>query len=1095
MLAIIGLLCTQKAISQDGLQRTFTLSAKKTPLSQVMREIEKQTGVNFSYSNNTINVEQPLSFVANAKKISAFLEEELKPLHIGYEFVDQKIVLYSLKPGQPSKTVKARVINEKGDPVQGVTVTEKDKSNIVMADNNGYFNITVSGSDDAALLFSSVGYESVTMPVSQIDATTIVILKEKPSALQEVVVTALGIKREEKSLGYAVQKLNGDDISRVKPLDIGTALTGKISGMTVLNSTEFNTAPTIYLRGETPLLVVDGVPYGNMSLRDIAPDDIESMSVLKGPTASALYGSRGGNGAIMVTLKNKQKEGGLNVSFNSSTMFEAGFLAMPKVQTSYSSGSGGKYAAGDYVWGDKMDIGRNALQYNPKTYQWETMPLVSKGVNNLDNFLQQGFITTNNISVSQQGKNGSFRTSLTSVYNKGQYPNTKLNKITATMAGEMRAGNFSLEGGLSYNKRFYPNNIGTGYGGGGYMYNLVIWSGVDYDIRDFKNYWLPGKENVQQSWSDNTWYDNPYFIANEILHANDYSLTNGYINASYSIKPWLKATLRTGMDAYASTDTWRNAMSAVGGWNKKGYYGNQTATGFSTNNDLILSANTRINKWRVDGLIGGSIYYYQDNSMMVETQNGISVPGYYSIAASVDPAKVTPSTGKKQVNSAYAKASVSWNNLWFLDVTGRNDWSSTLSARNRSYFYPSAASSFVFSELVKMPDWVSSGKVRGSWTQTKSDPAVYAIQNAYTATSNVWNGLNSAAYPTALKNSALEPQTSRTYEMGAAFAFLKNKLNFDIAYFNKLYYNQIANTTISNASGFATSQVNTQQQIVRRGVEVTISGTPINKKNFRWDATFNWSFNHQYYQQLDAVYSSKYQWVQQGARYDWISVYNWDRSPDGQMINQGGYPVKATYLSVMGNSDPNWIWGLNNNIHYKQFNLSFSLDGRVGGLAYSNTNQAMWNSGVHPESDNKFRYEEVVNGNRTFVAPGVIVTSGTVDRDVNGNITKDTRVFAPNTQVVSYEAYIKRYQSNAYTAQPQNYFQQTFFKLREVSLTYDLPSAVCKRLSMKNASLGLVGQNVLLWTKEFKYADPDRGADNLNSPSIRYIGFTLKANF
>lgn len=374
-------------------------------------------------------------------------------------------------------------------------------------------------------------------------------MAEDAEMIDEVVVTALGIKREEKALGYAVQKVGGSKLSTVKPVNIATSLTGKVAGLNVTNSTEFNTAPTLKLRGETPLLVVDGVPYSNISLNDIAADDIESVDVLKGATASALYGARGGSGAIMVTTKKGSQEG-LNISVNSSTMFNAGYLVLPEVQHGYSTGQGGKYTAADFVWGDKLDIGRTAVQYDPYTYEWKEMPLVSKGKDNFKNFLETGFITNNNISISQTGKYGSFRSSLSHVYNKGQYPNQRLNKITYSVGGDMKFGKLSFEGGAIYNKRFYPNGEGAGYGGGGYIYNLLVWTGTDYDVRDYKNYWR--KKDEEQNWMNDVWYDNPYYLAHEMTSSNDYDKVNTYLSGKYDIMPWLNFSMRAGADAYAS---------------------------------------------------------------------------------------------------------------------------------------------------------------------------------------------------------------------------------------------------------------------------------------------------------------------------------------------------------------------------------------------------------------------------------------------------------------------------------------------------------------------------------------------------------------
>ncbi|WP_316842922.1 SusC/RagA family TonB-linked outer membrane protein [Pedobacter gandavensis] len=1087
-------------VSATSYAQRISLSEKNTPLRKVFDKIRSQSGYDFLFTTSILETAKPV----NIKVSNMPLDEVLNAIFIGqplkYAIEDKSVIVKIKEPVFFEKTANAmvflnlvgKVVDDKGAPLPGATVAIKGTQKKALSDGLGSFKIVAVEND--LLVISMMGYETREFRVGTETSVTIT-LKESSMALEGVIVTALGLKREEKSLGYAVQKVQGGTLNSVKGVDVATSLTGKVAGLNIKNSTEFNEAPSIKLRGADALLVVDGVPYYNVSLRDIPADDIESIDVLKGATASALYGNRGGNGAIMVTTKRGNKEGGLDVSFNSSSMFSSGFLAFPEVQTAYSSGGGGKYGVGDYVWGDKLDIGRTAKQYNPNTYQFEVMPLVSKGKNNLENFLQPGYIFNNNVSISQRGENGSFRASFTHVYDKGQYPNTKLNKITASMAGEMKAGKFSLDGGFNFNKRYYPNNVGSKYGGGGYMYNLVVWSGSEYDVREFKNYWVDGKENVMQNWMENSWYDNPYFIANEILHGNDYNIINGYVNASYELKPWMKVILRSGMDNYSSMDEYRNAISAVGGWNKKGYYSVGQNNGFSTNNDLIVTAKGKFGDFQVDGLVGGSLFYSQSNGLSSTTANGISIPGFYSLAASVDPATTTPSIWKKQVNSLYSKLTLSYKNFAFLDVTGRNDWSSSLSQKQRSYFYPSVAGSFVFSELINLPEWIDMAKVRGAWTQTKKDPNVYEINNVYTINPNVWNGASSSNYPNKIRGADILPQTNRTYEIGGAFAFLKNTLRFDATYFNNLYYNRIDWARVSSGSGFNEVLVNTQEELVRKGMELTLDANIIRNKDFSWSAGVNWSTNRIYYAKLDPVYSSQKQWVKEGSRYDWTSNNKWDTSPDGQPILQNGLPVRSPQESVLGYTDPDWIWGINNTFNYKNFTLAFSFDGRVGGTSYSNTVQALWNSGAHIDSDNSYRYDEVVNGKKSYVAPGVTLVSGTALRDVYGNITSDTRVFAPNTTAASYEAYIKKYHSNAYTGAPQNYFLQTFFKLRELSLTYALPRNLVKSIGMRNASVGFVGQNMLLWTKEWKYADPDKGEDNLNSPSVRYMGFNVKVNF
>jgi TonB-linked SusC/RagA family outer membrane protein len=1099
-LTTIFLLASLCQVSASVYSQNITLKQKNVSMNVIFKSIEKQSEYVFLYDDLELSKAQKISVDISNAPIEQVLDLCLKNQPLSYKIFDKTVVLKKkdndiIYKSVFFETISGKVTDESGQPIVGASILVKETKIGATTDSNGLFSLNASVG--ATLVVSFIGYTSKEVVIGE-SKNYAISLVPAISNLTDVVVTALGIKRSEKSLGYAVQKVDGNTLTSAKGVNVATSLTGKVAGLNIKNSTEFAANPTIELRGANALLVVDGVPYTSLSIDNISPDDILDISVLKGATASALYGSRGGNGAIMVTTKRGTKEGGLVVGFNSSNMFSSGFLAFPEVQSSYSSGSGGKYGVGDYVWGDKLDIGRTASQYNPSTYKFETMPLVSKGKDNLANFLQQGFILNNNINISQTGKNGGMRASFSHVYNQGQYPNTRLNKMIASISGDIKAGNFSLDGGFTFNKRYFPNNIGTGYGGGGYLYNLVVWSGSEYDVRDYKNYWVAGKENVLQNWMENTWYDNPYFIANEILRSDDYNLTNGYVNASYDIKPWLKAVLRSGMDTYSQTNKYRNAISAVGGWNKKGYYSITKTDAFNLNNDLMLTANGKVGDFRVDGLIGGSIYYREKNYLNVETQNGISVPGFYALAASVDPVKSTSyygiidrdsQIGKKQVNSLYGKASFSYKNIAFVDVTGRNDWSSTLSPQQRSFFYPSVSGSLIVSELIKFPKWVDMAKVRGSWTKTKFDLGIYDLNNSYNINTNVWNGLSTSSYPTSIRGADILPQTNKSYEYGAAFAFLKNKIHFDAAYFNTLYYNRTISSTVSSSSGFNSVLINTKEELKRKGVELSADGTIINTGNFSWNTGINWSTNRRYYAKLDPVYSSKQQWVTEGSRYDWVSGNEYDRAPDGQLILQNGYPTDSPRATVLGYSDPDWIWGFNNTFKYKNISFSFSFDGRVGGKAYNNMVGYMWSSGTHIDSDNSWRYDEVVNGKETFKLDGVKVVSGTTTRDTYGNILTDTRVFAPSTDVISYEDYSRNYRG------VQDYFAQTFFKLRELSLTYNISTKFIKHIGMKNASIGFVGQNMLLWTKEWKFSDPDVGGDNLNSPSVRYMGFNVKANF
>ena len=870
----------------------LTVQMNERSVKDVFDYIEENSEFIFVYHGANIDLNRMVSVDVKNRTVENILHQMFDGTNVEFIINNRQIIVRKkavsgnpvvLPVGQQDKkiSVSGTVKDAAGEPLIGVNVIVKGTTIGNVTDIDGHFTLS-DIAPNAILQISYIGYQTVEVPAK---ANVSVVLKEDSEQLDEVVVTALGIKREEKALGYAVQKVSGESLNAVKSVNVATNLTGKIAGLNVQNSTEFNESPSLSLRGETPLLVVDGVPYRNMSLSDIAPDDIESVDVLKGATASALYGARGGSGAIMVTTK-KGAEEGLQIEVNSSTMFNAGYLKLPEVQTSYSTGQAGKYLAGSYVWGDKMDIGREALQWNPYTYEWEMRPLVSVGKDNLKNFQELSFVTNNNVSVTQKGKLGSFRTSLTHVYNKGQWPNEKLNKLTYTASGTMNVGKFTADAGITYNKRFYPNMGGTGYGGSGYLYNLLIWSGADFDIRDYKNYWIPGKEGELSNWMDRSWYENPYMIANEVTTANDYNLVNAYVNASYEILPWLKATLRSGADYYGSKTEWKTPIGSSAGWgSKKGYYGIREESGFSINNDLLLMAEKQFGDFSVDGFIGGSIYYYNTNSLTGETKNGIILPEYYSLQASVEPATASKSFSQKQVNSIYGKVAASWKSTVFVEVTGRNDWSSTLPEETRSYFYPSVAGSLVLSEFIPMPSWASFWKVRASWTKTKQDAGVYDINKVYSITTNVWNDLTAAYNPRSMRSALLKPSESRTYEIGTAFSFLQNRLRVDYAYYNKENYNNTRSASLSPTTGYTSTLINYGETQVRKGHEITVSGDIIKRDDLMWTATFNWARDRYYYGDIDPVYSTQKPWVAKGERWDWISAYDYQRDKDGNIIH------------------------------------------------------------------------------------------------------------------------------------------------------------------------------------------------------------------
>lgn len=1072
----------------------ITVNVQNKTLRQTLKEIEKVSNYRFFYNESLAVLDKNSSIQLTSSSIDNAMQKLLAGTDVTYEkndniivLVDKGTVAQQSEAAQQNKaTVRGRVLDEAGAPIIGANVVEEGVAGSgTVTDYDGNFTLVVS--PKAKIRITYLGYGDIVLNTAESTSFNVV-MQEDTHTLGEVVVTALGIKREEKALGYAVQKVGGEQLSVVKGVNVASSLTGKVAGLSINNSTEISENPSLQLRGENPLIVVDGVAFGNMSLNDISAEDIESIDVLKGATASALYGVRGRSGAVMITTKKSGEEGTLKINLSNNTMFSAGYLKIPKAQSSYSTGNYGQleYYSG-YVWGDYMD-GHEVMQYNPFSMQVEKMPLLSKGKNNISNFFRPSLVTNTNINISQSGKLGGFRVSATQIHNQDQYPNSKLDKYILTGGGDIKYNKFKLDANFTFNKEMSPNMPRVNYGNGNIFYNMLIWGGTEYDIRDFKNYWKV--KDQKQNWPFEAWYDNPYYIMNERLNKADKNLFTTQFTLSYDILKNLSVILRSGYDTYNNTNDKQQPVGDSG--QKLGYYEFDQYSGSSWNNDLLANGNFTWNDFGLDMVVGTSSYWYNNTSLQAWTRGGLSVPAFYSLNASVERPGINKTVEEKALYSIYSKVGLSWKNGIYVDLTGRNDWSSTLPSISRSYFYPSVSSSFIPTAFYNpFQDVLNFWKIRASWTVAKKDLNVYETNSVYNVSTDVWNGLSTATYPTTLRDPNVKPETETSYELGTNLRFFNDRLNFDFTYFNRLRYDRLIQANISMASGSERITTNTQEELRQKGMEFELKGKPIVSKEFQWEALLNVSFWHWYYEKLDPIYSSQDPRLKEGERYDKFFIYDWERDGNNNIVHQAGLPVKNKYETVMGYSDPKMILGFSSRFVYKNWDLNISFDGRIGGLLYSWTEQALWHAGSHPDSDNKWRYDEVVNKLQNYVAPGVKVTSGSASFDAYGNVIEDTRKFSPNDVPVSYQSYTMVYNENPWDHNAiQNIKDASFIKLREVALNYTLPS-LSKDCSLKNVRIGVVAQNLFMWTKEFRFSDPDRGRENLNSPTSRYIGLNI----
>jgi len=1004
-------------------------------------------------------------------------------------------------------------------PLGGVTVMVQNTDRGTITDFDG--NFTINASTGEMLQFSYVGFISQTLEINT-QSELAIIMQEDSQQLNAVVVTALGIKKETKSLGYAVQEVKGQALEKAKEPNFVNSLTGRVAGLSVKNSTDLFQNPDIDLRGATPLLVIDGIPDRTLDIWKVNADDIDNVSVLKGATASALYGSVGRNGAIMITTK-RGKQGKLTVSFSNSTLFQPSFIRVPDVQTQYGNGNQGVYAyvngsgggteGGGWIWGPRLDQADASTpsgffetpQYNSPvnaaTGELTAIPYISRGKDNIKNFFETGLIQTNNMSVGWGNDIANLRMSLSNVYQKGIVPNTDLKNLSFSLAGSIKPSeNLTINSSLTYNKQFTNNFPEVGYGPTNYLYNLVLWTGADVDVRDLRDYWRDGQVGIQQRHFNRSYYNNPYFQAYE--YKRGYDKTNIFGNASfeYKVSDELSVKGRTGMNEYSLYRDFKEPKSYIGyGAKSRGNYTINQTNYFDITSDLGL----RFEKQFSDdfSLTGEAAYsnYYRNSKYTSSATDGLNVPGFYNLDNNAGATLFGSNLDEKEtINSFYAFADLEFYNAFYLSLTGRNDKVSTLPDGNNSYFYPSVSGSVVLSSLFEMPEWINFAKVRGSWSRVSegklrnndTDNYPYRYVQGYEK-GVTWDGTPSNLFPGTLIFSGLKPETSDTWEIGTNFRILKNRLGIDVAYYEARDYNNLVYNPVSDASGYSTIAVN-GSEFKRKGLEITLDATPVKTDNFEWNTLINLSHYRRYQTEIYGGRLQTENYIKEGERTDRI-YYNdgYQTNPEGEVIYENGFPVSDPNPRYIGYDEPDLVYGISNTLKYKNVQLSFLFDGRLGGLMYSTTNQKMWWGGTSKGTLNPFR-EDANAGENTYVGPGVVVTGGSVAYDVNGNITEDSRTYAPNEEPVNYINFMQT--TSNYPYKNYHYYKENFIKLREITLTYQFAEKLLEKLPFDALDVSLVGRNLWLASK-IPNVDPDSGVDNLQAPSTRNIGFNINARF
>ncbi|MGQ1788182.1 SusC/RagA family TonB-linked outer membrane protein [Saccharicrinis sp. GN24d3] len=1099
-----------------------SMRMEKSSVVEILKQIEKKTDLHFIYKTEDIAHDKNLDVDVKEKPVLEVLNEILPKAKLTYEIFDKYIAIKTVtgmqNQQQQQKTITGTVTDQNGESLPGVSVIVKGTAIGVSTDFDGNYTLTIP--DDAnVLVYSFIG--KISQEVSLKGQSVInVVLEDETLGVEEVIVTALGIKKVQKTVGYSVQEVKGENLVKAPDINPVSSLSGKVSGLVIANSSNLFGDPSILLRGVSPLIVVDGVPVASDTW-NLSPNDIESYSVLKGPAAAALYGSLGKNGAIQISTKRGTSDDrGFSVELNSSTMFQPSFLVVPKTQHEYGPGDGYAYDFGnrwdgregvnstDYnVWGPRFE-GQLIRQYDspvdPVTGERQPTPWLARGVNNLDNFLETGLITSNNVVISGQTDRSNVRFSATDTYQQGIIPNTDLNIAIFNFSGSLDLGEekrYRLETSITFNKQDTKNYPSLEYSPQSPIYNLMIWQGADFDVRELRDYWYPGKEGFQQRNVEYTQYNNPYFVAYENLKGYHKDDIYGFVALNAKVTDELNFRVRTSASNYTTNRSmkWPVSGNFYGDKNQLGAYEESYFNFFESNSDFMTNYQRKLtDNFSIQASIGGNLRLTKTNQLAAQTKNGLLVPGLYTLRNSVEAMYPTNYSTLKQVASLYGYVDLEYKNMLYLSLTGRTDKSSTLPRNNNQFFYPSASLSAVISEMVTLPSFIAFLKLRTSYAKVGGDLAIYNLSPSYSIAGPAWDGNLPFTYSGQQFNPLIEPEFSTSSEVGMDIRFMKGRLGLDVAYYRNIDGPQIFNLNVPESSGYETRQVNGREYL-RKGVEVTLRANPVKSKDIKWDVTMNWSTSQRFLHKLYGDETREGN-IKVGERVDQVWIRDFMRSADGEIVyGTNGLPQRDPIYKFFGNYNNDWMAGMSNTVSYKNMTLNFAIDGRVGGLIFNYVDYQMWRSGTHPESATEYRFADWINRDTpgysgTFVGDGVIVTSGELLRDPEGVVLSDTRTYKKNDVTAKYRSWAPSY----YTNESNAYMDRSFIKLREVSLDYAVPAKVLSRMKMlESANISLIGRNLLYWGKA-KYVDSDQftgSRSQLQTPTMRNYGVKVKLIF
>ena len=1055
-------------------------------------------------------------------------------------------------------TVRGIVTTEEdGEPGIGASVIVKGTSLGTVTDVNGRFELSGFPPSATRLLISYISLMAKEVAIApQVSVT----LKSDTHLLDEVVVTALGISREKKALGYTAQEVKQDALVQGKDNNLLNSLSGKIAGVRITNTQGDVGSSRIVIRGETsiagenqPLFIVDGIPVDNSQLNarssgrdfknaiaDLNPEDIKTLTVLKGPNAAALYGARAAHGAIVITTKGGDKrQKGIGITLHSST--QVSFVAtLPEFQNLFGQGAGGRFSyvdgkgAGvndgvDESWGPRLDIGLLIPQFdspldadgNRVATPWVSHP------NNVRDYFRMGISTNNGISVARGDDKYQFRVGYNYEKQVSIVPDAGTNKTNISLNTDYHLAKWIVVGATAnYIVYTAPSLPGSATPSGSNVRSnspmlQFLWFGRQVDTNSLK-------ADYTRNWNS-SYYDNPFWSASYNTQSQERHRLIGDLHAEFRLTDGLNVRFRTSTDWYNDRRKSKVKWGSAGAGSPYGSYAEDAYTVKENNTEVLATYIKQLNKnWGIDALLGFNVRnkQYENN---YQAAPRLAVADLYTLTNSRDPLTSSNDFYRLRQYGLYGSIQLDYRRWAFLNITGRNDWSSTLPVDNNSYFYPSVTASVLLSEAF---GWRSKAvnylKIRGGWSQVGADANPYQLATVFTS-ETAFNGNPLQSSSTIGMNPNLKPEKTSSIEAGFEAAFWDNRLCLDFTYYKTDSRNQILKLATTAASGY-TSQVRNAGHIRNRGYEIQLGAVPIQtSKGFRWNLDLNYGANSSKVVKLDdeglitsyQLYSSGIQILASvGEAYGTLFGTSYVRDANGNVVvDANGLPKISTTNKTLGKFTPDWTGGISNTFSYRSLSLSFLIDASVGGSIFSNTNKtgkytgvlANTLSGRDAEHGGLWYYTAAMGNNvRLPESPSYSVSSdGLYYAQVNGQSTRVyqdgimvegvTESGSKNEEVVSAEKYYHR----IYSIAEANVYDASYVKLREVALSYRLPRLWTQKLHLQEASVTLTGRN--LWTiyKSVPNIDPEsalttgnaQGVEAYSLPTTRSFGVNLSVKF